>query len=156
MTKIVTILVTALLITAGDATGQSTGTDRQLNRLINETNALLGESKDLLHDAEAEHRSLLRLLLNTDAQESRIKRKANALRRTLRTNIVRFREIKTECGAIANKIERTSWPSLSGDPKMRGSFAQRAMENAKNCARNAQTFADGLSGMLRTMVEVGL
>ena len=155
MIKTSTVLAAALLITTGDAVGQGAGTNRQLNRLINETNVLLGESKDLLRDVKDKQLSLLRLLETVHFQAPLAKRKANALRNTLRTNIARFGEIRTECGAIANKIKRTSWPPQSGDVKERGSFAQRAMDSARGCERNARIFADGHRETLRKMAEAG-
>ena len=156
MTKTVILLAAALLFAAGPAIGQSTGTDKELNRLINETNALLGESRDFNEDNLDEWLSLIRVVEAVGPEAPRAQRKARTLRRTLRPQITRFGEIATRCGVIRRKIETTSWPPLSGDPQKRGTFAQRARQSARNCVENAREFAESNRELLNTLAEAGL
>jgi len=133
---------------------QRTGTDKELNRFIVQTNDLLGESKEMNEHIYDEWQETIDILSYVHFEAPRAKRKLSYLKRALKKHITRYGEIRQECNAIARKIKETSWSSLSGDVKEQGSFAQRSYESANNCAKNTQIYVSGNQQLLRKIDQV--
>ncbi len=128
---ITTLLLSAVpILTDASAQSNRQGAEQELLRLMESTQARLGESTEMLKEAETRRRYAM-----AQVQSGKVERAIVSFQNFLRVQVLRFEEIIQECVSINVKIISTRWPRGSAG------FAERAAKQAERCVANAQKFA---------------